>query len=85
MNLTLRKKANPDSDVLISYKDPKRDQKQGVIEDLAGNDVKTFSNFQAEHIYGDNAPLLRSSDSDDTFSPLTNLEATEAAENRFLV
>ncbi|MFL0788697.1 MAG: cadherin-like domain-containing protein, partial [Prochlorococcus sp.] len=85
VNLTLRKKANPDSDVLISYKDPKRDQKQGVIEDLAGNDVKTFSNFQAEHIYGDNAPLLRSSDSDDTFSPLTNLEATEAAENRFLV
>ncbi|MFL0790957.1 MAG: hypothetical protein AB8E87_12145, partial [Prochlorococcus sp.] len=44
---------------LINYKDPKKDQKKGVIEDLAGNDVETFTNYTAEPIIGFDSTSLK--------------------------
>ncbi|HJN35271.1 MAG TPA: cadherin-like domain-containing protein, partial [Prochlorococcaceae cyanobacterium Fu_MAG_50] len=85
VKLTLRKKPNIESDVLISYKDPKRNQKNGVIEDLTGNDLESFRDFHAEHVSTGNGQSQSSSGSTEVLSTLTNLETSEAAENMFLV
>ncbi|MFL0771045.1 MAG: hypothetical protein AB8B36_14445, partial [Prochlorococcus sp.] len=60
VSLTLRKKIKADSDVLISYKDPKKDQEEGVIEDVDGNDVESFRDFLAVHIDDGDGPSQRS-------------------------
>ncbi|HJN34898.1 MAG TPA: SwmB domain-containing protein, partial [Prochlorococcaceae cyanobacterium Fu_MAG_50] len=59
VSLALRKMIKADSDVLISYKDPKKNQKKGVLEDLAGNDVESFRDFLAVHIDDGTGPSLR--------------------------
>ncbi len=45
--LTFATAVESDSDVQISYRDPKKDQSSGVLEDLFGNDVGTFRNIAA--------------------------------------
>ena len=59
VNVFLGKKIDPDASVLLNYKDPKKDQKKGVIEDLAGNDLATFSNYTVEPISGVDGASLR--------------------------
>jgi outer membrane protein assembly factor BamB len=43
--LTLPAIVTAGSDVQVSYRDPKKDQNSGVLEDLFGNDVGTFRNI----------------------------------------
>ncbi len=45
--LTFATAVEADSDVQVSYRDPKKDQSSGVLEDLFGNDVGTFRNIAA--------------------------------------
>ncbi len=45
--LTLPAIVTAGSDVEVSYRDPKKDQSSGVLEDLFGNDVGTFRNIAA--------------------------------------
>ena len=35
-------------ELLLSYKDPKRDQRSGVIQDLIGNDMESLENIAVE-------------------------------------
>ncbi|MFL0789488.1 MAG: hypothetical protein AB8E87_04590, partial [Prochlorococcus sp.] len=82
-SLTLRKKIKADSDVLISYKDPKKDQKKGVLEDLAGNDVESFRDFLAVHIDDGNEPSLRTAAPDEHLRGLVALNPVlEGAETQ---
>jgi len=48
--LTLPTAVELGSEVLVSYKDPKKDQRSGVLEDLFGNDAPTFRSIAAEVI-----------------------------------
>ncbi|MFL0791027.1 MAG: SwmB domain-containing protein, partial [Prochlorococcus sp.] len=42
VSLTLEKAIGPGSEVIITYKDLKKDQKKGVIQDRNGNDLASF-------------------------------------------
>ena len=45
----LKKQISPIKDeLLLSYKDPKRDQASGVIQDLIGNDMDSLSDYVVE-------------------------------------
>ncbi|MFL0770933.1 MAG: SwmB domain-containing protein, partial [Prochlorococcus sp.] len=68
VNVVLGKKIDPDASVLLNYKDPKKDQKKGVIEDLAGNDVETFINYTVEPISGVDGASLRMPAAEDPLS-----------------
>ena len=54
VNLVVSSKRNgvidPESDVRISYRDPKGDQGNKVVEDIFGNDLQTFSRFVVDVI-----------------------------------
>ena len=45
----LKKQLSPiTQELLLSYKDPKRDQRSGVIQDLIGNDMESLQNIAVE-------------------------------------
>ena len=45
----LKKQLSPiTQELLLSYKDPKRDQRSGVIQDLIGNDMESLQNIDVE-------------------------------------
>ena len=45
----LKKQISPiNTELLLSYKDPKRDQTSGVIQDLIGNDMDSLSDYVIE-------------------------------------
>ena len=54
VNLTVSGKRNgvidPESDVRISYRDPKGDQGNKVVEDIFGNDLLTLTGFPVDVI-----------------------------------
>ena len=47
--IKLKSPINPsDEDLRIDYRDPKGDQKNGIIEDLQGNDMLSLKNYVVE-------------------------------------
>ncbi|MBD1192821.1 SwmB domain-containing protein [Vulcanococcus sp. Clear-D1] len=56
VTLTLKNTLDPGQDVLVSYKDLKGNQTSGVIEDLIGTDLESFSDLSATNLTTDEIP-----------------------------
>ena len=85
VNVVLRKNINSGADVWVRYKDPKKDQKGGVLEDPAGNDVESFSQYATEAIIGDDRPSLRTAAHDDTSPGVEDLSPWLEATGQLLL
>ena len=49
LEIVLKKSIDPSADSLFfDYRDPKGDQKNGVIQDVQGNDLPSIKNFAVE-------------------------------------
>ena len=58
VSLTLKKEIEPGKDILLSYKDLKRDQRKGVIEDTYGNDLNSFEAAVRNYAYDQLPPVV---------------------------
>ena len=87
--LTTKKSLDLQSSVFVSYRDLGGDQVRGVVEDLAGNDMETFSNF--EIVSGGNdaiAPMVSSATLDENTLSVefdSIIRNTRISKNRFKV
>ncbi len=58
VSLTLKKEIEPGKDILLRYKDLKRDQRKGVIEDTYGNDLNSFEAAVINYAYDQLPPVV---------------------------
>ena len=87
--LTTKKDLSLQESVFVSYRDLGGDQVTGVVEDLAGNDMETFSNFEIASGGNDAiAPMVSSATLDENTLSVefdSIIRYTSISKNRFKV